>query len=92
MIENYAGGDIPLSNSGQTIRVGDCPALLGLVGHTLVTTDGTTLLGGDDNAGVAAIMELAEHLIEHPELPHGPIQILFTCDEEIGQGVFESAY
>lgn len=86
VLENYPGGDIPLGNSGQTIRVSDCLALNDLVGHTLVTTDGTTLLGGDDKAGVAAIMELAEHLLEHPEIQHGPVQLLFTCDEEIGQG------
>ena len=86
VLENYAGGDIQLGNSGQTIRVSDCPALAELIGHTLVTTDGRTLLGGDDKAGIAAIMELAEHLLEHPEFEHGPVQILFTCDEEIGQG------
>ncbi|MGN6136724.1 MAG: peptidase T [Aureliella sp.] len=86
VIERYTGGDIPLGDSGQTIRVADCPALQNLVGHTLVTTDGTTLLGGDDKAGVAAIMELAAHLMEHRELLHGAVQILLTCDEEIGQG------
>ncbi len=57
-----------------------------LHGHTLITTDGRTLLGGDDKAGVAAIMELAQHLIENPHLPHGPVKVLFTCDEEIGRG------
>jgi tripeptide aminopeptidase len=57
-----------------------------MTGHCLVTTDGTTLLGGDDKAGVAAIMELAHHLIEYPSIPHGPVRILFTCDEEIGNG------
>lgn len=86
VLENYAGGDIPLGSSGQTIRVSDCLALEQLIGHTLVTTDGTTLLGGDDKAGVAAIMELAEYLLERPQIPHGPIQLLFTCDEEIGAG------
>ncbi len=86
VIENYAGGDIPLGDSGQVIRVSDCRALEELISHTLVTTDGRTLLGGDDKAGVAAIMELAQHLLEHPEIPHGPVQVLFTCDEEIGQG------
>ncbi|MGN6543593.1 MAG: peptidase T, partial [Aureliella sp.] len=88
-IADYRGGDIPLGDSGQTIRVAYCPALEKLVGHTLVTTDGRTLLGGDDKAGVAAIMELAQHLLENPELPHGPIQILFTCDEEIGHGTMK---
>ena len=56
-------------------------------GCTLITTDGTTLLGADDKAGVAIIMETAAYLVEHPEIPHGPLRILFTCDEEIGHGV-----
>lgn len=86
VIENYGGGDIPLLHGGHVIRVADCPALANLVGHCLITTDGTTLLGGDDKAGVAAIMELAQHLIENPKLPHGPVRLLFTCDEEIGRG------
>lgn len=86
VVESYAGGDIPLSPSGQIIRASECQALEGLRGHCLVTTDGTTLLGGDDKAGVAAIMELAHHLVEYPHLPHGPVRILFTCDEEIGHG------
>ena len=85
VIERYAGGDITLP-VGNAITTKDCPALLSMIGHCLVTTDGTTLLGGDDKAGVAAIMELAHHLIEYPSLPHGPIRILFTCDEEIGNG------
>lgn len=85
VVENYPGGDIPLS-SGEAIRFGETPELADLVGHTLITTDGKTLLGGDDKAGVAAIMEMANHLMERPELPHGPIRILFTCDEEIGRG------
>jgi len=67
--------------------VAECPELNNLVGKTLITTDGTTLLGGDDKAGIAIIMEAASYLIEHPEIPHGPIRILFTCDEEIGRGV-----
>ena len=85
VIERYAGGDIPLP-AGNAITTSGCPALLSMIGHCLVTTDGTTLLGGDDKAGVAAIMELAHHLIEYPSIPHGPIRILFTCDEEIGNG------
>jgi tripeptide aminopeptidase len=85
VIENYQGGDIQLP-AGNVISTEGCPALSGLVGHCLVTTDGTTLLGGDDKAGIAAIMELAHHLIERPFIPHGPIRILFTCDEEIGHG------
>lgn len=85
VIDSYQGGDIPL-DSGQVIRVAETPELAPLIGHTLITTDGRTLLGGDDKAGVAAIMEMANHLMERPELPHGPIRILFTCDEEIGRG------
>jgi tripeptide aminopeptidase len=85
VIDPYDGGDIML-DSGATISVGETPELELLVGQTLITTDGRTLLGGDDKAGVAAIMELANHLMERPHLPHGPIRILFTCDEEIGRG------
>jgi tripeptide aminopeptidase len=86
VIKSYTGGDIPLLRDNRVIRVGECPALADLHGHCLITTDGTTLLGGDDKAGVACIMELAEHLIEHRHLQHGPVRILFTCDEEIGRG------
>lgn len=86
VIDRYQGGDIPLLKDGKVITVEQCPALLELIGKTLITTDGSTLLGGDDKAGVAIIMELAHHLIENPHLPHGPIRILFTCDEEIGRG------
>jgi tripeptide aminopeptidase len=85
VVESYEGGDILLP-SGAVIRESECGELSGLVGKTLVTTDGTTLLGGDDKAGVAIIMELAHTLIEHPYLMHGPVRILFTCDEEIGRG------
>jgi len=84
-IENYRGGDIPLEN-GEVIRVAACPALAELIGTTLITTDGRTLLGGDDKAGVAIIMELAETLVEHPHLQHGPVKLVMTCDEEIGRG------
>jgi tripeptide aminopeptidase len=86
IVKPYVGGDIALGGAGQFIRASDCPALEQLIGHTLVTTDGRTLLGGDDKAGVAVIMELAQYLSEHPETPHGAVQILFTCDEEIGRG------
>ncbi|GIW98676.1 MAG: peptidase T [Pirellulaceae bacterium] len=86
IIESYAGGDIPLPRGDQVIRVADAPELKEMTGHCLVTTDGTTLLGADDKAGVAVIMELAQHLIENPHLPHGPVRIMFTCDEEIGHG------
>jgi tripeptide aminopeptidase len=67
--------------------VADNPELKELHGRTLVTTDGTTLLGADDKSGVAVIMELAHSLVEHPQIPHGPVRILFTCDEEIGHGI-----
>ncbi len=85
VIEHYPGGDIPLAN-GEVIRVDACPALNELVGATLITTDGRTLLGGDDKAGVAIIMELAETLIESPHLNHGTVKVVMTCDEEIGRG------
>lgn len=85
VIEAYEGGDIHLP-AGNTITVASSPDLENLVGKTLITTDGTTLLGGDDKAGVAIIMELAHTLIENPQLPHGPVRVLFTCDEEIGRG------
>ncbi|MFG0261381.1 MAG: peptidase T [Novipirellula sp. JB048] len=85
VIESYAGGDIPLS-AGITISAAATPELESMIGKTLVTTDGTTLLGGDDKAGIAIIMELAQTLIEHPHLQHGDVRLLFTCDEEIGRG------
>jgi tripeptide aminopeptidase len=85
---NYAGGDIVLpAESSKVIRVSANPELAQLHGKTLVTTDGTTLLGADDKAGVAIIMEAAAHLAAHPEIAHGPVRICFTCDEEIGRGV-----
>jgi tripeptide aminopeptidase len=85
---NYDGGDIVLPGDPEkVIRVADNPELKALVGKTLVTTDGTTLLGADDKAGIAVIMEAAAHLMAHPEIAHGPIRICFTCDEEIGRGV-----
>ncbi len=87
VIDNYAGGDIPLTgDSAKIITVEKCPALADLIGKTLVTTDGTTLLGGDDKAGVAIMMEVGNHLLENPSLRHGPLRLLFTCDEEIGRG------
>ncbi|MCE5304026.1 MAG: peptidase T [Planctomycetaceae bacterium] len=88
VIENYVGGDLPLpGRPDRVIRVADNPELLALCGRTLITSDGTTLLGADDKAGVAIIVETAAWLLEHPEIPHGPIRICFTCDEEIGRGV-----
>ena len=85
---NYAGNDIVLpGDPTKVIRVADNPELKSLIGKTLVTTDGTTLLGADDKAGVAIIMQSAAYLMAHPEIAHGPIRICFTCDEEIGHGV-----
>lgn len=86
IIENYDGGDVRL-NPQITLRVADFPELKEYTGHTIITTDGTTLLGADDKAGVAAIMTAAEYLIAHPELKHGKIRLGFTPDEEIGRGV-----
>jgi tripeptide aminopeptidase len=88
VIEDYPGGDIVLpGDPNRVIRVAENPELAGLVGATIITSDGTTLLGADDKAGVAVIMETAAFLIEHAEIPHGPVRLCFTCDEEVGRGV-----
>lgn len=88
VVEDYAGGDLVLpGDPPKVIRVADNPELVGMAGHTLITTDGTTLLGADDKAGVAVILETAAWLAEHPEIGHGPVRLLLTCDEEIGHGV-----
>ncbi len=85
---DYDGRDIVLSGDpSKILRVADNPELKTLVGKTLVTSDGTTLLGADDKAGVAIIMQAVEYLMAHPEIAHGPIRICFTCDEEVGRGV-----
>ena len=81
----YLGGDILLEN-GVTIAEKDNPELKEMIGETLIVTDGNTLLGADDKAGVAEIMTAAEYLATHPEFPHGEIAIAFTTDEEIGRG------
>lgn len=87
IIRNYDGRDIQLSgDKTKIIKVDECPALRQMKGKTLITTDGTTLLGADDKAGVAAIITAAAHLMAHPELKHGPIRVIYTCDEEIGHG------
>lgn len=86
IVSNYAGGEIPLGEH-YILSPQDFPELHKLIGHTLITTDGTTLLGADDKAGVAIIMTLVEYLTQHPEVPHGTICIGFTPDEEIGRGV-----
>lgn len=86
IIENYDGKDIRL-NENLMMTVKDFPELSAFKGHTLITTDGTTLLGADDKAGVAEIMTAAEYLMTHPEVKHGKIRIGFTPDEEVGRGV-----
>ena len=85
---DYRGGDIALpGDPSKIVRTAENPQLERLVGCTIITTDGTTLLGADDKAGVAVIMSAAAHLMAHPEIPRGPIRLCFTCDEEIGHGV-----
>lgn len=85
--ENYRGGSITLpTDRSQIIDPADNPALKDCLGHDIITTDGTTLLGADNKAGVAEIMTTAEYLINHPEIPHGEIKIAFTVDEEVGTG------
>jgi tripeptide aminopeptidase len=85
---HYSGEDLVLpGDPSKVLHVADCPELPSAKGKTILTTDGTTLLGGDDKSGVAVIMETAAHLLAHSEIPHGPIRICFTCDEEIGRGV-----
>jgi tripeptide aminopeptidase len=84
----YHGRDIVLPGApDRVIRVSDNPELVDLEGKTLVTSDGTTLLGADDKAGIAVIMEAAQTLLADSSIPHGPIYLCFTCDEEIGRGV-----
>jgi tripeptide aminopeptidase len=83
----YDGGEIVLGDSGQVIRPSESPELHHHAGHELITTDGTTLLGADDKAGVAEIMAAAAYLHAHPEIPHGPVKVAFNPDEEIGRGV-----
>ena len=87
IIENYAGNDIVLNQEkGIVLSTEEFPELMNYVGQTLITTDGNTLLGADDKAGIAEILTAAEYLIEHPEIKHGKICICFTPDEEIGEG------
>ncbi len=86
VIESYDGKDIILSHK-ETIHVAEYPELERLIGHTLITTDGETLLGADDKAGVAEIVTAAVELMQNPDIKHGKIRICFTPDEEIGRGV-----
>ncbi len=85
IIENYDGNDIAL-NEKVTMTTKDFPSLPGYKGHTLITTDGTTLLGADNKAGIAEIMTAMSYLIQHPEIKHGKVRVAFTPDEEIGRG------
>ena len=88
VLHNYGGGDIQLSgDQKQVIRVTENPALNDQIGNDIVTTDGTTLLGADDKAGIAEIMTAAQILMDNPDIRHGTIKLLFTPDEEIGRGV-----
>ena len=85
IVENYDGKAIPLN--GTVLSPKEFPSLKEYIGQTLITSDGTTLLGADDKAGIAEILTAAEYLLAHPEIPHGAIRIAFTPDEEIGKGV-----
>jgi tripeptide aminopeptidase len=88
IVKNYRGGDIALpADPAQIIRVADYPELNNQVGNDIITTDGTTLLGADNKAGLAEIMDAAQFLLNNPQIRHGTIKILFTPDEEIGRGV-----
>jgi tripeptide aminopeptidase len=88
IVRNYRGGDIVLpADPSQVIRFAEHPALKNQIGNDIITTDGTTLLGADNKAGVAEIMDAAHFFITNPQVKHGTIKILFTPDEEIGRGV-----
>ncbi len=86
--ENYDGSDLVLpGDPSRVLRVSEEPRLKQMVGKTVITTDGTTLLGADDKSGVAVMMSAAAHLMSDRSIPHGPIRLCFTCDEEIGRGI-----
>ncbi|RKY93543.1 MAG: peptidase T [Ignavibacteriae bacterium] len=84
--KNYQGGDIKLENGDWVIKVSENPDLKNMIGFDIITTDGTTLLGADNKAGVAEIMDAVTYFLAHPEVKHGPIKICFTPDEETGRG------
>ncbi len=87
IVKNYDGGTILMNqDTGLSMGPEQYPDLLRYVGQDLITTDGTSLLGADDKAGVAEIMALAQYLLEHPEIPHGEVKVGFTPDEEVGRG------
>ncbi len=85
--ENYQGGDIALPNNGVVIKAKENPYLAECIGETIITADGTTLLGADDKAGIAEIMEALTRIVENPDFKHGTIKVAFTPDEEVGAGV-----
>lgn len=85
IIESYDGGDIPLPGTGTYIKASDFPHLENLIGRRLITTDGTTLLGADDKAGIAEILTAVEEIM-NSDTPHGDIWVCFTPDEEVGMG------
>ena len=88
IVRNYGGDDIQLpGDQQQIIRVSDNPVLRDQIGNDIITSDGTTLLGADDKAGLAEIMSAAQFLVDNPEIKHGTVKLLFTTDEEIGRGV-----
>jgi tripeptide aminopeptidase len=84
--KKYRGGDIKLPKEGRVIKVSENPDLKDMKGFDIITTDGSTLLGADNKAGVAEIMDAVNYLLAHPEIKHGPIKICFTPDEEVGRG------
>lgn len=85
ILKNYQGGDITLLN-GKVIEADNNPELKDMFGFDIITTDGTTLLGADDKAGISEIMDAMNYLIQHPDVKHGTIKICFTPDEEVGRG------
>ncbi|TXI06866.1 MAG: tripeptide aminopeptidase PepT, partial [Rhizobium sp.] len=88
ILRNYSGGDIRLpGDPQQVIRLDEHPTLRDQIGNDIITSDGTTLLGADDKAGLAEIVTAAKYLIDNPDIRHGTIKLLFTTDEEIGRGV-----
>jgi tripeptide aminopeptidase len=88
VIDNYNGEDILLDkNTGLTLKTADFPEIKQYKGQTIISTDGTTLLGADDKAGIAEIITAMEYLVKHPEIKHGTVRVGFTPDEEVGRGV-----
>ena len=88
IVNNYNGEDILLNkSSGLTLKTADFPEIKQYKGQTIITTDGTTLLGADDKAGIAEIITAMEYLVSHPEIKHGTVKVGFTPDEEVGRGV-----